>query len=424
MSSTRIKGFADMFPPQSDMYTYMESVAREIFGRFGFVELRTPILEFTELFQRSIGQETDVVQKEMYTFADRKGRSLSLRPEATAGVMRAYMESGLSNREAVSRLFTFGPMFRYERPQKGRMRQFHQINCECLGSHSPFVDAEMLCMLWAFLHGVGLKDVELHVNSLGCPNCRPRFTQALQEYLHAFPKEALCEDCARRLASNPLRVLDCKQEGCRQITEKAPRLLDYNCPSCRTHFDKVLHLLEGHGMHPVLNHKLVRGLDYYCRTTFEVVSGNIGAQTAVAGGGRYDGLLRSLGGPDVPGIGFACGMERLSLLMGETPARHKLFCLLAMDEESRQQGWHLTQNLRLAGLAGEMLYAESGFKSLMRQAGKSGARYCLIIGPDESKQGKVVIKNMANGSQECLSQDRALHYLSTGQDTTGKDSNE
>ncbi|WP_291438501.1 histidine--tRNA ligase [Desulfovibrio sp.] len=414
MSIARIKGFADMFPPDSDIFTRMENTARDIFGRYGFVELRTPIVEFTELFQRSIGEETDVVQKEMYTFPDRKGRSLTLRPEATAGVMRAYIESGLANREPVSRLFTTGPMFRYERPQKGRMRQFHQINCECLGSHSPYADADLISMLLRFLDALGLEDLTLKVNSLGCSQCRPKFKDALLAYLETVDSAALCADCARRVHTNPLRVLDCKQPGCRAITDAAPKLLDYNCPECRAHFDTVLDLLNGENLPFELDHRLVRGLDYYCRTTFEVVSGSIGAQAAVAGGGRYDGLIKSLGGPDAPGVGFAAGMERLALMMGAGAAVPADFYLVGMDAQSRTQGYALAQSLRAAGLRGEMSFSEAGFKSLMRQAGKSGARYCLIMGPDEAAQNTVVVKNLESGEQTTVPQAQALHILQTG----------
>ena len=414
MSIARIKGFADMFPPDSDQFTRIENTARSVFGRYGFVELRTPLLEFTELFCRSIGEETDVVQKEMYTFPDRKSRSLTLRPEATAGVMRAYIESGLTNREPVSRLFTTGPMFRYERPQKGRMRQFHQINCECLGSHSPMADAELVSMLLRFLSDLGLTDLTLKINSLGCSECRPKFKAALLEYLKGVDRDALCPDCARRVETNPLRVLDCKQSGCRAITDNAPKLIDYNCPECRAHFDTVLQLLDGQGLAYELDHRLVRGLDYYCRTTFEVVSGSIGAQAAVAGGGRYDGLVKSLGGPDVPGVGFACGMERLALMMGEGNAAASDFYLVAMDAQSRTQGWLLAQKLRNAGLTGEMNFSEGGFKSLMRQAGKSGAKHCLIIGPDETAQGSVVVKNLESGEQCSVPQTGVLQFLQPG----------
>ena len=412
-SIARIKGFADMFPPESLAFSRMEKMGRKIFSRYGFVELRTPILEFTELFQRSIGEETDVVQKEMYTFPDKKGRSLTLRPEATAGVMRAYAESGLANRESVSRLFSYGPMFRYERPQKGRMRQFHQINCECLGSDSPFADAEIISMLLQFLHALHLGDITLKMNSLGCAQCRPHFRTVLMEYLQSVDSDRLCADCRRRLQTNPLRVLDCKEASCRAVVEEAPRLLDYNCPTCRQHFDVVQDLLGRQHIDFELDHRLVRGLDYYCRTTFEVVSAGIGAQTAIAGGGRYDGLVKSLGGPDVPGIGFACGMERLALLMEMPKPKPLDFYLVALDEQGRFQGYLLAQQLREAGLRGEMSFAQASGKSLMRQAGKSGARQCLILGSEEAAQKTIVVKNLKSGEQSTLPQSEVLHFLQT-----------
>ena len=316
---TAIKGFADLFSPDSDAFTHMEAVARETFSRYGFTELRTPLLERTELFCRGIGTETDVVQKEMYTFPDRKGRSLTLRPEATAGVMRAYIESGRSG-DAVTKLFTIGPMFRYERPQKGRMRQFHQINCECLGPSEPYADAELVTMAMRFLEALGLKDLSLQLNSLGCPTCRPAYRETLRKWLSELDESALCEDCRRRMVTNPLRVLDCKVPSCREHTAEAPKILDHNCPDCAAHFETVRRLLDAEKVPYVINHRLVRGLDYYTRTTFEIVSDQIGAQGTVAGGGRYDGLVEQLGGPNVSGLGFACGMERLALLLPQPEA--------------------------------------------------------------------------------------------------------
>lgn len=414
---TCVKGFADLFAPASTIYTRMEQTAREIFGRYGFVELRTPILEYTELFKRSIGTETDVVQKEMFTFPDRKGRMLTMRPEATAGVMRAFIESGLASRQPVSKFFTVGPMFRYERPQKGRMRQFHQINCECLGSQSPYTDAELIGMLVNFLAELGIAGLVLKLNSLGCPTCRPAYNKALLDFLSGLDRSQLCEDCARRMESNPLRVLDCKHPGCRSLTENAPRLLEYNCPECRSHFETVCRLLDAQKIKPELDHRLVRGLDYYCRTTFEVVSGSIGAQSAVAGGGRYDGLIASLGGPDMPGIGFACGMERLALLLGDMSMDRPDFYLVATTDAARYQAFGLATSLRAAGLTGEMNYSSTGFKSQMRQAGKSGAAFCLIIGEDEAASDQVAVKNMESGEQQTLPRGQvlqALEHLLTG----------
>ncbi len=266
-------------------------------------------------------------------------------------------------------------------------------------------------MLMRFLRALGLGELTLKLNSLGCAECRPRFKEALLDYLRGVDRHALCPDCARRVESNPLRVLDCKQPGCRALTDNAPRLADYNCPDCKAHFETVLSMLRAEELPLELDHRLVRGLDYYCRTTFEVVSGSIGAQSAVAGGGRYDGLIRSLGGPDAPGVGFACGMERLALLLGDGAEQRPDFYLLGMEEGGRMQAFALAQKLRAAGLRGEMNFSAGGFKSLMRQAGKSGARCCLIIGPDEVARGDVSIKHLDSGEQRSLPQADAILYL-------------
>ena len=414
MNIEKIKGFADIFPPESSAYAYMESRARRVFSRYGFMELRTPHLEFARLFQRSIGDDTDVVQKEMYVFPDSKGRAMALRPEATAGVMRAFIDSGLAARQQICRFFTIGAMFRHERPQKGRMRQFHQINCECLGTQSPLADAELVCMLMQFLSSIGIDSLSIELNTLGCAQCRPRFREALLEYLRALDAAALCDDCVRRIKTNPLRILDCKKSTCRELTENAPRVFDYACPECRTHFDAVLELIAGENISHSLNYRLVRGLDYYCRTTFEVISTDIGAQAAVAGGGRYDGLVKNLGGPDVPGVGFACGMERLALLMPKLPSAPLDFYLLVMDPAYREQAFRLVQELRGADLAGEMNFVSSGFKSLMRQADKSGARFCLIYGPEEAAQQLLTVKDMVGGIQTKIAFDSLINYLKTG----------
>ncbi|MBO4793905.1 MAG: histidine--tRNA ligase [Deltaproteobacteria bacterium] len=409
---TAIKGFEDRFSPESDTFTYIERVAREIFFRYGYTELRTPVLEHTELFCRGIGTETDVVQKEMSTFPDRKGRSLTMRPEATAGVMRACIEHGRCAPDAVTKVFTTGPMFRYERPQKGRLRQFHQLNCECLGPVEPAADAELLIMAMRFLTALDLKDLSLQVNSLGCPSCRPVYRERLHQWLRSLPQDGLCEDCRRRMETNPLRVLDCKVPGCKELTADAPHILDANCPDCRAHFETVLRLLEKACVPYVVNHRLVRGLDYYVRTTFEIVSDQIGAQGTVAGGGRYDGLISQLGGPATPGLGFACGMERLALLMPErTPARPD-FYMAVLDEAARDDAFLLVQKLRDAGLTGEMGFTARSMKSSMRQAGKSGARYALILGTDEFAVGTVTLKDMDSGEQTSLPQPEVLSRLS------------
>jgi len=406
-----IKGFADLFPPESSRFTAIEAAAHRVFSRYGYVELRTPVVEHTELFCRSIGEETDVVQKEMYTFSDRKQRSLSLRPEATAGVMRAYIASGLHAKENISKLFSFGPMFRYERPQKGRMRQFHQINCECLGSYAPQTDAELISMLMVFLREIGITDASLQLNSLGCVACRPTYRALLAKYLHALKPAVLCQDCRRRMELNPLRVLDCKVAGCREYTAGAPRIMEHGCLDCREHFACVLELLKALHVPFELNYRLVRGLDYYMRTTFEVVSDNIGAQSSIAGGGRYDGLSESLGGPNLPSIGFACGMERLALLMPEPETKRPDFFIVCVAKEAHNIAFLLAEALRNKGLAGDMAHTGGSVKSQLRQADKAGARFCCVLGPDELAAGAVVLKNMDTGEQQSLPQIDAIEQI-------------
>ncbi|GAB6037814.1 histidine--tRNA ligase [Fundidesulfovibrio butyratiphilus] len=398
----KIKGFADLLPDQASQFARLETVAKTVFGRYGYREIRLPILERTELFARSIGEETDVVQKEMYTFPDRKGRSLTMRPEATAGVMRAYIENNMHAAQELSKLYCTGPMFRYERPQKGRMRQFHQLDVEAVGSPSPYLDAEMLFMLADFLGEIGLTDLSVELNSLGCPACRPAYQDALNAYFRGFDSGSLCEDCLRRKLTNPLRVLDCKVPGCRELTKGAPSLANYLCDECREHFAVVTGLLDKAGFSYVLNPRLVRGLDYYVRTTFEVVSGKIGSQSAVAGGGRYDGLVSALGGPELPGVGFACGMERLALLLGqgETPAPD--FFIAALCPEALGPALELAQALRAQGLSGECALAAKSAKNQLRQAARLGAKRCLILGESELANNTVVVKDMATAEQTSL----------------------
>lgn len=398
----KIKGFPDIFPPLSQAYAHMEATAKDVFGRYGYAEVRTPILERTELFARSIGEETDVVQKEMYTFPDRKGRSLTLRPEATAGILRAYIESGLAGQDEQAKLFSIGPMFRYERPQKGRMRQFHQIDVEALGSGSAFLDAEIILMLAHFFRELGVANLAIELNSLGCPTCRPAYLDALNEAFRGFDSGSLCEDCLRRKLTNPLRLLDCKVPSCRELTRSAPNIIDHLCPECAEHFAAVRSVLDAQGVAYRLNPRLVRGLDYYVRTTFEVVSTDIGAQSAVAGGGRYDGLIRNLGGPDLPGVGFAIGMERVAMLLGANTAQAPDFFLAVLGGNLLDEGLRLAQELRLAGLAGECALAPRSVKSQLRQADRSGARFCLILGADELAGGVVQVKDMRRGGQESV----------------------
>lgn len=401
----KIKGFADLFRPESTIYTQMETLARTIFEAYGCQEIRTPILERTELFARSIGEETDVVQKEMYTFHDRKGRSLTMRPEATAGVLRSFIESGLYAQDQITKLFTYGPMFRYERPQKGRLRQFYQLNVEVLGTDAPQADAEVILMLWTFLLKLGLHDLSLELNSLGCPQCRPTFHQLLRDFLAGLDQKNLCEDCTRRATTNPLRVLDCKVPQCQELIKEAPQINASLCPSCAQHFQQVRQILEAADLPYVLNPRLVRGLDYYQRTTFEVVSGAIGSQTAVAGGGRYDGLIQQLGGPDIPGIGFACGMDRLALLSTELQSPVLDFYLVALDNDALNTALLLGQRLRENGFVGEVSFEAKSIKSQLRQANKLGVKTCLILGQNEMINNQIMVKDMATGVQKVIGQE-------------------
>lgn len=409
-----IKGFADLFPEESRLFSFLEENARVIFSRYGFAELRTPLMEYTDLFCRSIGTETDVVQKEMYSFLDSKGRSMSLRPEATAGVMRAYVENNVSAKESVSKFFTFGPMFRHERPQKGRMRQFHQINCECIGSKEPEADGEIIGMLMDFLNTIGVHNVTLQLNSLGCVACRPSYREVLHAWLAKLDVAELCEDCKRRMETNPLRVLDCKVQRCQEMTKNAPLMLDNLCGECDAHFDVVKKSLDSQNLVYEINHRLVRGLDYYTRTAFEVVSGDIGSQSSIAGGGRYDGLGESIGGASVAGIGFACGMERLALLLEAPKAITPDFYAIAMDDNCRESAFRLTYNLRKAGLHGNMAFEARSMKNAMRQADKSGARFALLIGSTELETNSVMIKNMHVGEQEIMACEKAIAYIKEG----------
>ncbi|MHC1699812.1 MAG: histidine--tRNA ligase [Humidesulfovibrio sp.] len=399
----KIKGFADLFPEDSRCFTRMEAQARATFGRYGFGELRTPVLERTELFAKGIGEETDVVGKEMYTFTDRGERSLTLRPEATAGVLRAAIEAGGIEPGRATRLYTFGPMFRYERPQKGRMRQFHQINAELLGSPEPAADVEVILMLQDFLTSLGISELCFELNSLGCRECRPDYRSALTAYFEALDHEKLCEDCRRRMHTNPLRVLDCKVPACKALVKDAPEIGQHTCESCRGHFAAVLALVDKAGLKYTLNPRLVRGLDYYQRTTFEVTSGAIGAQTAVAGGGRYDGLVQLLGGPDAPGVGFACGMERLAMLMDRPEAERPDFFLAVTDTREGSGAVEaavlLAHKLRLRGLSGECDYQPGSMKSRLRHAGRIKARKCYILGAEEHDAGQVTVKDMEDGEQ-------------------------
>ncbi|RUM35736.1 MAG: histidine--tRNA ligase, partial [Desulfobulbus sp.] len=399
MKIKAINGFKDILPDEVANWQRIENTARDIFRRFGMQEIRLPILEKTELFARSIGEATDIVEKEMYTFVD---KGITMRPEATASLLRAYIEHGLHVRQPVQRLFTIGPMFRHERPQKGRQRQFHQIDTEIIGATEPQVDAELMALGQMLLTELGLR-VSLEVNSLGCPECRPAFRTRLVDYLHDR-MEGLCEDCKRRTATNPLRVLDCKKRECKKLVQDAPSILEHLCNTCDSHFAAVQKQLDSLEVEYSLNRFMVRGLDYYTRTTFEFLTADLGSQAAVAAGGRYDGLIEQLGGPKgMPGIGFAMGVERLALLMQQqkqTPeAAGADVYIAALGEEAISYSGQLVHQLRKLALQAAMDYSNRSLKAQMKQAGRINARFALIIGDQELERQEGVLRNMENREQ-------------------------
>ena len=397
---TTVKGTRDILPPDSFVWNRVEAVAREVFHGFGYGEIRTPLMEPTELFTRGIGEDTDIVNKEMYTFPDKKGRSLTLRPEGTAPVARAYISNGMHALPHPLRLYYIGPMFRYERPQKGRYRQFHQIGAEVTGVTSPRVDAQVLVMLCHFFTELGLTEPTLQINSLGCPACRPAYRNSLKEFLRSR-LDSLCDDCRRRIETNPLRALDCKAAGCGEATREAPSVLDHLCPGCDDHFSAVRRHLETAGTPYAINSRMVRGLDYYTRTTFELVTGLLGSQSAVAAGGRYDGLIEELGGPNLPGIGFAMGVERVALLLsGEGLTRRPDLFIAAHGEAAGDEAFRLMILLQRQGFRVEIDYEGKSLKSQMRRADKFNARFTLIIGENELVTGSGILKAMDTGAQE------------------------
>jgi histidyl-tRNA synthetase len=407
-----IRGFNDVLPEEIGKWQFVEKTARDIFEGFGFLEVRIPVIEKTELFSRGIGEATDIVEKEMYTFTDRSGNSLTLRPEATASIARAYLEHQLYTFDPVAKLYFIGPMFRYERPQKGRYRQFYQIDAEVFGVGNPMVDAEVITMLVHFLNQVGLENLELQINSLGDRECRPRYREELKKFLVGKSFQ-LCEDCQRRLHTNPLRIFDCKVETCKEAIVDAPQVVHFICQDCQRHFDKVKEYLAIAGLTYVLNPTMVRGLDYYTRTAFEVVSNNLGSQNAVAGGGRYDNLFQEIGGLDVPGIGFAIGMERLISLLpeGKGFVRHPHLFIAALGEAPYREAYKLANDLHLQGIRAELDYEGKSLKSQMRRANKLKARYALILGEEEMRTGKAVLRDMEGKSQEDVPLSNLLSIL-------------
>lgn len=408
-----VKGMNDILPDQIGWWQKVERTACSLFEDFGYREIRTPVLEKLELFARGIGESTDIVEKEMYAFADRKGDRLALRPEATASIVRAFIEHNLQTDSPVQKYYAMGPMFRHERPQKGRYRQFHQIDAEVFGIDDPAIDAEMMYMLRVFLERLGLSGVVLHINSLGCPQCRRAYREQLRAFMEAGADD-FCPDCRRRRTVNPLRAFDCKVARCQALLKDAPLLLHSICGECAAHFSRVKSFLEQLETPFVIDPGIVRGLDYYMRTTFEILTDRLGAQNAVGGGGRYNGLVRELGGPDIPGIGFAIGIERLVLLLQqerENKKRSPKVFVAALGDAPRKKGFLLTQQLRMAGVEAEMDYEGKSLKSQMRRADKLAVGHVLIIGEDEILRNEVQLRNMENKDQSILSLDLAVATL-------------
>lgn len=410
------RGTVDVLPGEVEKWQYVERWARQLCHRFNFAEIRTPIFEHTELFERGVGEGTDIVQKEMYTFLDKGKRSITLRPEGTAPVVRAYVENKLyAHPIQPQKLFYIGPMFRYERPQAGRLRQFTQFGVEVIGADDPMVDAEVIGMALEFYAGLGLTQVRLELNSVGCPQCRPEHRKALLAFLEGY-KDQLPPEDRERMERNPLRVLDSKDPVTQRITENAPSILDYLCPACASHFEKLRHYLDILEIRYVINPRLVRGLDYYTQTAFEIMSEGFGAIGTICGGGRYNGLVAEIGGQDKPGIGFALSIERLLLALKshkiEIPTHPGLDCfIVAMGEEAKGVGFKLAQELRRAGLRVELDLLNRGLKGQLKAADRFKANYALILGEEELRRNVVVLKTMASGEQREFTHEEAKRFL-------------
>jgi histidyl-tRNA synthetase len=399
-----VKGVKDILPEETPRWRFIEDAARRWALCYGYQEIRIPIFEFTALFARSIGAATDIVEKEMYTFPDRDGTSLTLRPEGTAGTVRAFIEHNRAADPLPQKYFYIGPMFRHERPQAGRLRQFHQFGVESFGTLDPRADIEVIALLWRLLSDLALPDLTLEINSLGNSDDRTAYKAVLLTFLRQRESH-LCVNCRRRMDTNPLRVLDCKVPGCRAATDSAPRLTDHLSPEARAHFDQVLAGLMAIGVPYRLNPRLVRGLDYYCLTSFEITSTHLGAQNAVGAGGRYDGLVEALGGPSVPAIGFAVGLERVSLMLPETSSSSSNECLYyvaAFGENGTKLGLTLLDELRRIGISSQCDYRATTLKAHLRQADRSKCRYAILLGDDEASRGSVILRNLQSKAQEEL----------------------
>ncbi|HML34291.1 MULTISPECIES: histidine--tRNA ligase [Sporomusa] len=412
------RGTKDILPDSSGYWQYIEQVIREVCHNFAYQEIRTPIFEHTELFLRGIGETTDIVEKEMYTFTDRGRRSLTLRPENTAAVVRSYLEHKLYAGPQPTKLYYIGPMFRYDRPQAGRYRQFHQFGVEALSAPGPAIDAEIISLAVEFLNKLGLNDLKLLINSVGCPACRPVYRSRLQEFFRDKLSH-VCPDCQSRYDRNPMRILDCKNEACTVQSQGAPHMADCLCEECGSHFTGLQALLTAAGISFVLNPRLVRGLDYYTKTAFEIQYAPLGAQSAVCGGGRYDGLIAECGGQPTPGIGFAIGMERVLLalekqeLLPSVTNAIEVF-VAPLGQETQAAAFEILTELRRAGIAADMDFMNRSLKAQMKYANKYPARFVALIGEDELAQNKVMLKNMEAGSQELIDKADLISMITEG----------
>lgn len=399
----KIKGTEDVLPKDSYRWQFVEDVMRKESAAYGFKEIRTPVFEHTELFARGVGQTTDVVQKEMYTFDTKGGESVTLRPEGTAGAARAVIEHGLVNDSLPIKASYFVSCYRYEKPQAGRLREFHQFGLECYGTQSPVADAELICAAQSIFDRLGIKQLRLEINSIGCPTCRAEYHKALKEYFYGY-KDELCETCNSRLEKNPMRILDCKSPVCSKIAQGAPKITDYLCDECKEHFASVQKYLDAAGVEYTVNPTIVRGLDYYTKTVFEFVTDFIGAQGTVCGGGRYDGLIEELGGKHLPSLGFAMGIERLLMLMDKQgieipkPSTCDLY-VAVMGESASLKSFEIIKAVRSCGLIAETDVVGRGLRAQMKYADKIGAKFSMVLGDNEIEQGKAVIKNMSSGEQ-------------------------
>ena len=408
----KIKGTEDVLPKQSYRWQFIEKIMREESRAYGFKEIRTPVFEHTELFARGVGQTTDVVQKEMYTFTTKGGESVTLRPEGTAGAARAVLEHALDNEGLPIKASYFVSCYRYEKPQAGRLREFHQFGLEEYGTQSPAADAELICAAQSVLDRLGLDQIHLELNSIGCPECRAKYNQALREYFGQF-KDRLCDTCLSRLEKNPMRLLDCKSPQDQELAKDAPKITDYLCEECENHFSEVKRYLDGAGVEYSINPKIVRGLDYYTKTVFEFVTDCIGAQGTVCGGGRYDGLIEELGGKHMPSLGFAMGLERLLMVMDAQgiaiPDDDKCALYIAtMGDDAKVKAFELLRRVRECGLIAETDVVGRGLRAQMKYADKIGAKYSLVLGDNELSDNKAKVKNMETGEQTELALDESF----------------